>query len=96
MNKIIAASLLAIGLMPVSAPAQVVVRVAPPRVVVERRIPPPGPRYVWVAGYHRWNGVRYVWVPGRYVLPPRLAAVWVPAHWVPRRDGWVFIAGYWR
>jgi hypothetical protein len=40
--------------------AQVVVRVAPPPPIVERHPVAPGPRYVWVGGYHRWDGRRYV------------------------------------
>ncbi len=96
MKKLLLASVLAAGLVPTSALAQVVVRVAPPPVVVERPGPLPGTRYVWVPGYQRWNGVRYVWAPGRYVIPPRPRAVWVPGHWVAGRGGWVFIAGYWR
>ena len=36
----------------------------PPRPV--ERVPPPPPThrdFVWVAGYHRWDGREYVWVP---------------------------------
>ena len=77
--------------------AVVVVRVAPP--------PPPsmavvgvapGPRYVWIPGYQRWNGHGYVWVAGRWMIPPRAGVVWVPAHWAPRSGGYVFVAGRWR
>src|SRR5215831_14517621 len=68
-------------LAPLSA-ADVVVRIAPPRPLVERRVPPPGPGYVWTRGYHRWDGRAYVWTPGAWVMPPRRRAHWVPAHWV--------------
>ncbi|MBX6360834.1 YXWGXW repeat-containing protein [Pseudacidobacterium ailaaui] len=95
MKKIALAGVLAFALTAPSF-AQVIVRVAPPPVVVEHPGPPPHPGYVWVAGYHRWDGVRYVWVPGHYVLPPRPRAVWVPGHWVARRGGWVFVEGHWR
>jgi hypothetical protein len=44
--------------------SQVVVRVGPPPVIVERPIPRSGPRYVWLAGYYRWDGARYIWAPG--------------------------------
>lgn len=87
------ACLLAAG----SAPAaEVYVRVAPPRPVYERRIAPPGAGYVWTPGYHRWNGRAYEWYGGRWVLPPRPRAVWVPAHWVRRRHGWYLVEGHWR
>jgi hypothetical protein len=76
---------------------QVVVRVAPPppvHVGVIGRAP--GPGYVWVEGYHRWNGSRYMWVEGHWVRPPRRAAVWVAPAWVRHGNGWVFHEGYWR
>jgi|SRR5580658_3836140 hypothetical protein len=42
---------------------EVVVRVAPPHPLVEERVIAPGPGYVWIAGYHRWDGAAYVWTP---------------------------------
>jgi hypothetical protein len=70
--------------------------VAPPPPVVEARIVAPGPGYIWVAGYHRWDGRAYVWMPGAWVRPPRARAVWVPAHWERERRGWYFVEGHWR
>jgi hypothetical protein len=75
---------------------EVVVRVAPPRPVVEVRGVAPGRGYVWIAGYHRWDGRAYVWVPGRWELPPRPHARWVAAHWAHRHGGWVLVEGHWR
>jgi threonine aldolase len=49
------------------------------------------PGFVWVGGYHRWDGGRYVWVPGHYDRPPRPHAVWVQHHWVHRHGGWVLV-----
>ena len=48
--------------------AEVVVRIAPPRPVVETRVASPGPGYVWVKGYHRWEHRRdgYVFVEGHW------------------------------
>jgi hypothetical protein len=83
---------LAIG----AANAQVVVRVAPPAPLVERRVPAPGVGYVWTPGYHRWDGNAYVWSPGAWVLPPRPHARWVAHRWVRRNGGWVFVEGHWR
>ena len=76
--------------------AEVIVRIAPPRPVVERAIAAPGPGYVWVPGFHRWDGAAYAWVPGRWELPPRPRARWIAARWVRRRGGWVLIEGHWR
>jgi YXWGXW repeat-containing protein len=76
--------------------ASVVVRIAPPAPIVETRPLRPGPRHVWVDGYHRWGGREYVWVPGYWAVPPRHHAHWVRAHWVHRRGGWVLVEGHWR
>ena len=90
--------LLAICLAPAAALAQVgiVVRVAPPAPIVEHYGPPPHEGWVWVDGYHRWNGHRYVWVHGHWVRPPHPGAVWVAHRWEQRGDGWVLIDGHWR
>jgi hypothetical protein len=76
--------------------AEVVVRIGPPRPLVERRIPPPGRGYVWVNGYQRWDGRGYVWVPGRWELPPRPHARWQAHRWRQRHGQWVFEEGRWR
>jgi hypothetical protein len=75
---------------------EVVIRVAPPRPLVEKRLVAPGPGYVWIAGFHRWDGARYVWVPGRWELPPHPHAHWVAHRWVHRHGGWVLVEGHWR
>ena len=85
------------GLLPLAAfAAEVYVRIGPPRPLVERRVPAPGPGYVWTPGYHRWDGRAHVWVPGVWVMPPHRRARWAPAHWVHRRQGWFFVEGHWR
>jgi hypothetical protein len=76
--------------------AEVFVRVAPPRPIIERRVVAPGPGYVWIAGYHRWDGRAYVWVPGRWERPPHRHAHWVAHHWVHRHGGYVLVEGHWR
>jgi YXWGXW repeat-containing protein len=96
MKKYAVAGILACALFAAPSFAQVVVRIGPPPVVVERPGPPPRAGYVWVPGYHRWDGARYVWVPGRYAYPPRPRAVWVPGRWDHRHDGWVYREGRWR
>jgi len=76
--------------------ADVVIRVAPPRFVVEKRPPPPSRNHVWISGYQRWDGNAYVWTPGRWEMPPRPGARWVAHHYVHQRDGWVLVEGRWR
>ena len=69
-KKIALALLLALTLLPAASFAQVVIRIGPPPPVVEERGPPPERGYVWIDGYHRWDGDRYVWTPGRWERPP--------------------------
>jgi hypothetical protein len=76
--------------------AEVVVRVAPPRAMVEHRPVRPGPNYVWINGYHRWDGNAYRWEGGRWEMPPRHHAVWVAPRWEHRHGGYVFVEGRWR
>ena len=82
--------------IPASASTRVYVRVGPPAPIVEVRPVAPGPRYVWVNGYHRWDGRAYAWVPGKWVLPPRARAVWVPGRWVHASRGYYWVDGRWR
>ena len=96
MKKFLATVFVILTLFPAAALAQTVIRVAPPPPIVERPGQPPGARYVWIPGYHRWNGTRYVWVAGHYVIPPRAGAVWVPPHYSQRSGGYVFVEGRWR
>ena len=72
------------------------VRTGPPAPIYDARIPPPGPGYVWIVGYHRWDGGRYVWVPGHWIVPPRARAPWIPGHWAQDNRGWYFVEGHWR
>ena len=73
------------------------VRVGPPAPVVEAQIVAPGPGYVWIPGYHMWNGAAYAWAPGRWDRPPHARARWVPARWVREgRRGWYLVEGHWR
>ena len=88
--------LLAICLVPAAVMAQIVVRVAPPTPIVEIHDHPPHEGWVWVDGYHRWDGHRYVWVHGHWVRPPHPGGVWVAHHWEQRGDGWVLVEGHWQ
>ncbi len=95
-KKIVLSALLAFFLAPVAAMAQVVVRVEPPPPVVERHNRPPHEGWVWIDGYHRWDGHRYVWVHGHWARPPHPGAVWEAHRWEHRGDGWVLVEGHWR
>lgn len=56
MKKIALALLLAFTLFPAASIAQVAIRIGPPPPVVERRGPPPERGFMWIDGYHRWDG----------------------------------------
>ena len=79
------------------APSMLYVRLGPPEPVVDARLAAPGPGYVWIPGFYRWDGGTYFWVTGHWALPPAHYRAWVPGHWVhhPRR-GWHWSEGYWR
>lgn len=82
---------------PPPPPGVVWVRTAPPTIQVEAIATAPGTGYVWVPGYHHWNGSTYVWVTGRWELRPRPRAIWVPGHWRHHRGhGWYWVEGYWK
>ena len=72
--------------------------VAPPAVIVEDRGFAPGPDYVWIDGYHRWDvGVHhYNWVHGRWERPPRASATWENGRWEHSDRGWRYYEGRWR
>src|SRR5258708_2785502 len=76
--------------------ADVIIRVAPPRPMVESRGHAPGRDYVWINGFHRWDGRAYAWVPGRWERPPRRHARWVAPRYAHRGGGWVYTEGHWR
>ena len=80
-----------------NAHAQIVVRIGPPPPRPVEVVPvAPHEGYVWVPGYHRWDGHGYVWVHGEYRRPPHRGAVWVPGEWREERGGHVWHEGRWR
>ena len=79
-----------------AAASDVIVRIAPPRIVVEKRGPRPSRDHVWISGYHRWDGNAYVWTTGRWEQPPRPHAQWVANRWVHQKGGYVMMEGHWR
>ena len=90
------AGLILAAALPSAADTRIYVRVGPPRAIVETRVVAPGPRHVWIAGYHRWDGAAYVWVPGAWQSPPRARAHWVEGRWRHERRGWYWVDGRWR
>jgi hypothetical protein len=83
---------------PASVQGEVVVEEEPPAPPPpENEVVPasPGVEYVWVHGYHRWDGHHYVWVRGRYEHRPHANAQWRVAHWEARGRGHVWIEGNW-
>jgi hypothetical protein len=85
------------GCMAISSPAaDVVIHLAPPKVLVEKRGERPGPHHVWVSGYHRWDGKAYAWQGGRWEEPPAGHKRWVAHHYVRRDGGWVLVEGHWQ
>jgi|SRR5580704_15314060 hypothetical protein len=79
-----------------AAPARIYVQIGPPAPIVETRVVAPGPGYVWVAGYHTWNGSAYVWVPGAWQRPPRAHVHWVAGRWAHEHRGYYWVGGHWR
>jgi hypothetical protein len=67
----------------------------PPPPLVEVEPASPGPEFVWIAGYHHWDGRHYVWVRGRYERRPHMHARWVQPHWEVRGRVHVWVRGRW-
>lgn len=80
----------------VPPPGVAYVRVGPPRAVVEIRRVAPGPGYVWIEGYHRWDGDTYVWVPGTWERVPAGRRRWVRGRWHSTHGQWYWVEGHWR
>lgn len=96
MRKAFLNALIAAALCMGVAEAEVIVKIAPPRLRVEHRPRAPGRDYVWIGGYHRWDGRAYAWEPGRWEAPPHAHAVWIAPRWEHRHDGYVFVEGRWK
>ena len=81
---------------PQPQPEYVIVREAPPAVIVERRPAPPSSRHVWIDGYWQWEGRQYVWQPGHWAVPPHERAVWVAPRYEKHEQGYLYTPGQWR
>jgi hypothetical protein len=77
-------------------PQYVIVREAPPPILIERRPPMPGQGFIWIDGYQHWNGQRYEWHRGEWARPPHERAVWVAPRYERHDQGYRYIPGQWR
>lgn len=69
---------------------------APPDDIDETVANPPGQNYFWLDGYWSFNASKndYEWLEGLWqALDPNW--IMVPAHYVWRPDGYVFVSAYW-
>ena len=95
MKRLIAGSLLTMGLAASALPAAaaVYVEVAPPAPRYEV-VPAARAGWVWAPGYWEWRHHRHVWVGGHWIRE-RHGHVYVPARWVEHRGRWVYEPGTW-
>ena len=75
--------------------SSIIVMQAPPAAQQEIPSARPSSSHTWVPGYWRWWNNRYEWTAGRWQIPPRQGAVWVPPRWQPEGANWRFYEGYW-
>ena len=88
--------ILAAGSATMASAADVRVRIAPPRSIVESRSSSPGRNYVWQPGYQNRDGNSHNWSPGRRAQSPQGHGRWQQQRGVKRGDGWVLIERHWR
>jgi hypothetical protein len=67
----------------------------PPAAIVEVEGVAPGPDFVWIGGFHRWDGHHYVWNAGRWERPPCANASWEAGRWEHTPRGWHWTDGRW-
>lgn len=88
-----AASIAAVPLAAVAAPAYVSIDVAPPPPRVEV-VPAPRRGYLWTPGYWDYRSRRHVWVNGTYVRERR-GYVYAQPAWVQRGGHYELDRGRW-
>lgn len=78
-------------LLPQAAGAQVsvVIKLAPPPLLVYAQPQVPGDDYIWTPGYWTWSDEQgaYYWVPGTWVMAPYKGFLWTPGYWAFDRVG---------
>lgn len=75
-------------------PSSVVVKEAPPQVIVEVRPTAPATDYVWIQGYWSWQGARWVWVAGHWEAR-RVGYIWIEPHYNYQNNNHYYVAGGW-
>jgi hypothetical protein len=88
------ASMLVTGIAVAAVANAVSVSTPPPATVEVGYYGYARPGYVWVNGYHRWNGSAWVWTAG-YYQPERVGYTWVQPTWELRGDQYIWVDGYW-
>ena len=76
-------------------PDYIVVRQAPPPLVVEVRPLAPSVAHVWIDGYWNWHD-QYAWVRGCWAVPPHEHIEWVAASYESHPRGYRYAPGHWR
>ncbi len=74
---------------------QLIVKIAPPPIVVFDQPPCPGDGYIWTPGYYQYGDYGYYWVPGQWVMPPSVGMLWTPGYWGLTSGRYVWHEGYW-
>ena len=86
---------------PTAASAQVeiavVVKIAPPPLVVYEQPPIPAAGYLWTPGYWAWDAddSDYYWAPGAWAQPPQVGYYWTPGYWAWDNGAYAYKVGYW-
>lgn len=96
MKRILQISLFALTVLTSATAAGMRAPISPPPPPLVGMTARPGPGYVWMPGYYRWDGHRYYWVAGKWTVPPRGRRAWVPGRWVRRGGVHIWTEGRWR
>ena len=83
------------GTVEVGTIPEVIVDTSPPTEIVESMTVSPGPEYVWMKGYWKWEG-HWVWVSGHWHHRPHAHAEWTSGYWHERHGHWVWAEGRWQ
>jgi hypothetical protein len=77
-------------------PEYIIVREAPPAVIVEQRPSQPSGGHIWIDGYWHWDGGQYAWQEGQWALPPHENFIWVAPRYERHEQGYRYTPGQWR
>ena len=97
-NKIAIVLILVMGVLSGArayAGIELIVKLAPPPIVVFDQPACPGDGYIWTPGYYQYGDYGYYWVPGQWVLPPSVGLLWTPGYWGYVSGKYAWHEGYW-